>query len=58
MENLKHKKSTFTVATTVIGICAANFIYQAAFADAPNYSVAIERSWFQAVALCIAWILW
>ena len=38
-------------------LAVANFIYQSVFADTPKYSDALERSYFQAAALFVVWIL-
>lgn len=42
--------------TVAIALGAANFIYQAVM-QAPDWSAAFERTFFQATALLVAWIV-
>jgi hypothetical protein len=42
---------------TFVCLSIANFLYQA-FGSAPNYDVATERSFFQGIALLVAWLMW
>jgi len=44
-------------ALTAIALTSGNFIYQLSN-TVPNWHEAMERSWFQAMALFVAWICW
>lgn len=48
----------WVVLVTLASLAAGNFVFQGVFADAPNWMVAIDRSWFQATALFVAWLTW
>lgn len=39
--------------TVILALTIGNFLYQYFFAAPPNYAVAFERSFFQAVAIAI-----
>lgn len=50
--------SFFEAASLIACLALANFVYQALFADQPNWATATERSVFQTNALLIAWWMW
>lgn len=59
MRNKKTRAAPIWVALlTLAALSAGNFFYQGVLADAPNWKLAIERSWFQATALFVAWLIW
>lgn len=39
----------------MLGLAAGNFLYQGMIADVPQWWVATERSFFQAIAILLAW---
>lgn len=41
---------TFTLILVAVGLALGNLAFQY-FSQAPNYSIAIERTWFQIVAV-------
>lgn len=50
--------SFFEVLAVVTALALGNFAYQALFTDVANWLAAIERSWFQAFAVLVAWWMW
>ncbi len=47
----------FSAFALAFALSAGNFIYQIFQAD-PAFGVAAERSFFQSVAVMMAWIMW
>lgn len=45
---------THRLVIVALGVIPANFVYQALAGS--HWDVAIDRSWFQATALFIAWL--
>ena len=52
------RNNGYQVIATILAIMIANFTYQYFFTVLPNWSDAAERSFFQAMALLIAWLTW
>ena len=48
----------FEAASLIVVMALANFVYQALFADQPNWVTAADRSFFQTNALLLAWWMW
>ena len=53
-----HRVTFFGAVTIWLSLVAGNFAFQWGFVDAPNWAAATERSFFQAVALVVAWLVW
>lgn len=47
---------TVRLLAVAVSLGASNFIYQAVMAS-PNWAAAFERTFFQATALLVAWVV-